>query len=96
MAPFGEERACGAGFEVEFQSVGRACRADRLDEACGRVDLARGADRDEEIASRERVVDAVEVEGHFAEPDDVGAKLVLAGAGRAMMTGRKIRAPGMD
>ncbi len=57
----------------------------RLDEAGGRIDLARRADGDEEVAPAERGQDAVHLVGHLAEPDDVGPQRA-GGAGRA---GRK-------
>jgi hypothetical protein len=46
-----------------------------LHESGRRVDLAARADRREKIALAEILEDFVEVHGHFAEPDDVGAEI---------------------
>ena len=61
----------------------------RCDEAGGRIDRARGADGDEQVAARQRRLDPVHVQRHLAEPDDVRAQPAVAGgAARARAGGR--------
>ena len=57
------------------------------DEAGGRIDRARGADRDEQVGLAQRGVDLVHPVGHLAEPDDVGPQRARA-ARRARRAGR--------
>ena len=64
--------------------MGRAGAPHGLDEARRRVDLAGGADRDEQVAGAERGLDRLEPERHLAEPDDVRSQAAArpaAGAG---------------
>src|SRR6185503_11122804 len=83
------------GLEVELDRV-RAGAEDRfLHEAGGGIDVARGADREEQLASTERIRDAVHLERHLAEPDDVRAHAAAARAARALGFERKILLPGM-
>lgn len=79
------------GIEVELERAG-AGGARRLDETGGGIDLARGADGNEEVAGRERGENAVHPIGHLAEPDDVGAERA-GGAGRAGGEGSERRLP---
>src|SRR5690606_12080318 len=58
----------------------------------GRVDLARGADRREQLAREQRLLDLLQVVGHLAEPDDVGTQARLA-ARRARRRVRQVVRP---
>ncbi len=88
---FLEQRLVAAGFEVELDGMGtRPVAADMQHEARGGIDLARGADRQEEAAAVEHLVDLVHAHRHFAEPHDVGAQLADGLAVRAHRGGREI------
>jgi len=67
-----------------------------LDEAGRRVDVARGADGNEQIAARQALVDLLHVEGHFTEPDDVGANPARGHAPGALGSQRQFLAAGID
>ena len=54
-----------------------------LHKACRRIDGARGADGDEQVASVDGRLDHRHLIGHFAEPHDVGAQRPGGGTGRA-------------
>ena len=53
------------------ETIAVAGPARLLDETRRRIDVPRGADADEQLALLQRVVDALHVIGHLAEPDDV-------------------------
>src|SRR3546814_917119 len=81
----GEERRALRRFEVELDGA-RAGIARLLHEARGGVDVSRGADGEEQAAAAERVLDALHLERHLAEPHDLRAHAaggVAAGAGGA-------------
>src|SRR5216684_1376574 len=55
---FLEQRLVAAGLEVELDGAGaRPVAADMQHEACGGIDLARGADRQEQAATVQHLVD---------------------------------------
>lgn len=57
-------------FEIEFNAI--CARPPGLgDKTGGRVDIAAGADGDEQVSGSQSLVDLRHVVGHFAEPDDV-------------------------
>ena len=63
------------GLEVELDRMGPS--GPRLgDEARGRIDRAARPDRDEQVASRERLIDAVHLARHLAEPHHSAASRV--------------------
>src|SRR5882672_5167769 len=73
---FVEQRLVAGRLEVELDSARpRRLAADMQDEARGRIDLARGADRQEQAAALQGRIDLVHVERHLAEPDDVRPEL---------------------
>src|SRR5690606_40271612 len=72
VAGLGEHAGDVGGFEVEFDRV-RAGAGGDGDEAGGRVDVSGGADRGEQVTRFECVVDGVQLQGEFSEPDDVGS-----------------------
>src|SRR5882724_5244056 len=73
---FLEQGLVAAGFEVELDGP-RAwpVAADMQHEARGGIDLARGADRHEQAAAVQHLIDLVHVHGHLAEPHDVRPEL---------------------
>jgi hypothetical protein len=80
------------GLEIEFYRMGPS--GPRLgDEAGGRVDRAARPDRDEQVASRERVIDAVHVARHLAEPHHVRPHRGFAASGTRRLDG-KVLVPG--
>ena len=70
--------------------------AGRLDEARGRIDLARRADRHEEVAARERGIDRIERQRHLAEPHHVRAQDVRFAAGLAAVIGLEVVTAGVQ
>src|SRR5262245_11725010 len=71
-----EQGLVAAGLEVELDGMRPwPLTANVQDEPGGGIDLAGRADRDEQAATLERVVDLVHVHGHLAEPYDVGPEL---------------------
>ena len=54
-----------------------------LMKTCGRVDIARGADGEEQIALLQRPGDAGQLQRHFPEPDDVRAQIARLAAAAA-------------
>lgn len=77
---FGERGGVGGRFGAEVD--GASVRGDLDGEAGGGMDLAGGADGEEDRAAVEFAGDLVEVERDFAEPADVRADLPAAGAAR--------------
>ena len=80
--------------EVELHRM-RAVLARHGHEAGRRIDVAAGADGNEEIGSSESLVDALHLVGHLAEPDDVGAHAALFPAAGALRLQAQVVAPGM-
>ena len=74
--------------------MGTAVAPDLLHEARRRVDVARGADRDEEVAAGELEGDAVHLEGHLVEPHHVGAHGAHRAAAAARRVEPQVAAPG--
>src|SRR6184192_4199853 len=70
-----------AQLQVHLQRM-RAAIARGLNEAGRRIDRARRADRDEQIAALERLIDPLHRVWHLAEPDDVRADASLHRARR--------------
>ena len=78
-----------ARFQIDLQ--GMRTRVTRLfDEARRRVDMAKGADADEQLALLQRVVDALHVIGHLAEPDDIRAQRTDQPAAGARLADRHV------
>src|SRR4029453_1096897 len=69
---FVEQRLIAGRLEVQLDGA-RPMRlaADMQHEARRGIDLARGADRQEQAAALQRGIDLVHMERHLAEPDDV-------------------------
>src|SRR3546814_5177205 len=59
---------------VQLHRVGVAVGMRLGDEAGRGIDIAGSADGDEKVAVSERLVDAVHLQRHLAEPDDVRAQ----------------------
>src|SRR5215216_94902 len=73
---FVEQGLVARRLEVQLDGARpRRLAADMQDEARRGIDLARGADRQEEAAALESCVDLVHVERQLAEPDDVWPEL---------------------
>src|SRR3546814_9133844 len=69
----------------------------RLGDEAGRgIDIAGSADGDEKVAVSERLVDAVHLQRHLAEPDDVRAQRTVGPTGRTEAFARQRLAPGAD
>src|SRR3546814_6734947 len=60
------------------------------------IDIAGSADGDEKVAVSERLVDAVHLQRHLAEPDDVRAQRTVGPTGRTEAFARQRLAPGAD
>ena len=64
-------------------------------EACRRIDAAARADRDEQVAGDQRLVDAVHLARHLAEPHHVGPQGARLAASRADRLGGQVLGPGI-
>src|SRR5207253_10764180 len=81
-----DEHAAHAWHPSDFERL-RAAVARGLDETGCPIDRARGPDRHEQLAGADRIVDALHLVRHLAEPDDVRANSAgdaAAGANRAL------------
>src|SRR3546814_5437452 len=79
-----------------FRSVGVAVGMRLGDEAGRGIDIAGSADGDEKVAVSERLVDAVHLPRHLAEPDAVRAQRTVGPTGRTEAFARQRLAPGAD
>ena len=64
-------------------------------EARRRIDAAARADRDEQVAGNQRLVDAVHLARHLAEPHHVGPQGARLAASRADRLGGQVLGPGI-
>src|ERR1044072_6376418 len=85
---FVEQRLAAGWLEIELDGMGARLAAPHVQhEARRRIDLARGADRQEQAAALQGGVDLVHVHGHLAEPHDVRPQLsqrLAVGANRSL------------
>ncbi len=81
-----------ARLEIELDGV-RPVQSRFVHETGGRIDGARGADGDKEIALGQRTIDAIQPERHFAKPDHMGAHRLGELAAGAELVLMEISAP---
>ena len=81
-----------ARFEIELDGV-RPVEARLMDKPGGRIDGARGADGDKEIALGKRAVDAIQPERHLTKPDYMGTHRLRELATGAELVLMEIAAP---
>src|SRR3546814_6047994 len=96
IAPLVEQRIALRRLEVQLHRVGVAVGMRLGDEAGRGIDIAGSADGDEKVAVSERLVAAVHLQRHLAEPDDVRAKRTVGPPGRTEAFARQRLAPGAD
>ncbi len=92
MHGFGKQIVAFGRFEIELDGM-RAGVLCLFDKACGGIDIAAGADGDEQVAGADRGFDFIHPVGEFTEPDDVGPHETGDVTGKAGDCGGKVVMP---
>src|SRR3546814_11083732 len=71
VAALAEQRMTFRWFEIQLHRVSMSIAAHLGDEAGRRIDVARGADRDEEVAGCQRLLYAPHLHWHLPDPPHV-------------------------